>query len=72
MGWIIPLLNFLGSLFKYFADRRLIEVGKQEERANVDKAEAEAQAKVDKVIVDVDAMSDADVTSRLQKWRRKD
>lgn len=70
MGWIIPLLNFLGSLFKLFADRQLIEAGKKELQNDIYRAEEEAIEQVDAIVKNIDSLPVNTVNERLSKWER--
>lgn len=67
---IFTVIELLNRLFKLFADRRLIEQGKKEERANVLEAEHKAAEEVDAIIKDIDSLPTNTVNERLSKWER--
>jgi hypothetical protein len=67
---IFTVIELLNRLFKLFADRRLIEQGKKEERANVDKAEAKAASEVQEIVDNIDSLPTNTVNERLSKWER--
>ena len=70
--WIKSIFQVLGGLFQFLANKQLIDAGKAMEKADVDKAEAEAVAKTKEIVQEIDKLDNAGVDNVLQEWTRKD
>jgi hypothetical protein len=67
MGSLLKILSFLATLFTFIRERQLINRGKEEERANVDKTDTKTGEEMAEAIKDIRSLSDTELDDRLYK-----
>lgn len=64
------ILQLLAGFFSWLGNKQLIDSGRAEAERDVLQRGRKNESEVDKIVADIDNMSDDDFSKRVSKWRK--